>query len=118
MHRLRFKQMQLGVRMKDVRYEWCKKTDREGDDVLSIISWSTGLEIAQLRRLHDFRFWRVNFPSAYSKNVWSFRATHYSDEELVKHFGENWEQETYRGFQTIIDFKLWLQDRRYKGNVS
>ena len=43
---------------------------------------------------------------------------HIIDEELVKHFGENWEQETYRGFQTIIDFKLWLQDRRYKGNVS
>ena len=104
--------------MKEIRYEWQKKQDWNADDILSIISWNSGLEIAQLRRLHDYRFWQANFQSAYSKNVWSLRPTHYSDVVISEHLGDGWETETYKGFETVSDFKLWLEDRRYRSSVS
>ncbi len=105
--------------MRDVRFEWLKKEDKTADDVLSMLSMDTGLEIAQLRRLHGDRSDReLGRYSAYAKNVWSFRAVHYDDAEVTSHFGVNWQDEVYRGFANIQEFKDWLDDRRYRDSVS
>ena len=109
--------MQLGAAMKNVCYVWLEKQDKEADDVLSIIG-ETGLEIAQLTRLHDYRFCKKNSASAYRYNVWSLRPTHYCDDLITLHLGDGWQNEAHRGFRTIQQFKLWLEDRSNKKYVS
>ena len=103
--------------MKDVYYVWLEKHDKEADDTLSIIG-ETGLEIAQLTRPHDYRFWRRNSDCAYRHNVWSLRPTHYCDDLITLHLGGGWQNEAHRGFRTIQQFKLWLEDRSNEKYVS
>ena len=105
--------------MKEVRLEWLKKEDLRADDILSVISFSEGTEIVQLRRLYSDRCERPStYRSAYEKNVWKMRAVHYSDSVIASHLGENWDDNIHRGFERVDDFKEWLKDRRWRSNVS
>ena len=104
--------------MKDVRLEWQKKEDVNADDILSIISWERGLEIAQLRRTYKDKCRKCHYPvSAYSKNVWFLAITHYDDGLVASHLGDDYEKDIHKGFESVYDFRDWMKDRQWRSNV-
>ena len=104
--------------MKDVRLEWQKKEDVKADDILSVISWKVGVEIAQLRRTYEDKCRKRHLcAGTYSKNVWYLRITHYDSELIEAHLGADYEKDIHKGFETVYDFKDWMKDRKWRSDV-
>lgn len=102
--------------MKDVTFQWEKKCDKDEDSVLAIREPLTGIEVAQLRRCAGDGVARRNRwfyrESAYDSRVWQFRPIHPSDKVIEEYFGKNWQAEAWNGFETVSQFRDWVENKR------
>tara|TARA_R110001583_G_scaffold42963_1_gene136580 strand:- start:102 stop:431 length:330 start_codon:yes stop_codon:yes gene_type:complete len=104
--------------MNQVKYQWLAKKDKKSDDVMSITSLERHLELAQLRRKYEDKCQKSKVRICkYSKNVWFLRISHYDNDFVTSHLGEDWEKEIHKGFETTYDFKEWIRDRQWRQNV-
>tara|TARA_R110000803_G_scaffold92457_4_gene159956 strand:- start:2601 stop:2891 length:291 start_codon:yes stop_codon:yes gene_type:complete len=76
--------------------------DEFEDRIMSIISFKTHVEIAQLRK-SSHRTQR----SWHSSNRWHFRPVAPDDKTITEVFGDNWKYETDSGFATVKAFTEW-----------
>lgn len=76
--------------------------DELEDSIMSIISYKTQTEVAQLRK---------QSPRAVSNRHceadWYFRPVAPDDETIAEMFGDNWKYETAAGFKTDEAFTEW-----------
>jgi hypothetical protein len=104
--------------MKEVKFQWEEKRDKDADTILTIGDPLTGLELAQLRRCASDRVARKNRwfyrESAYDSRVWQFRPVHPSDKVIEEYFGKNWQAEAWNGFETVSQFRDWVEHKRTK----
>jgi len=76
--------------------------DELEDRIMSIISYKTHVEIAQLRKQSPLAA-RCEYEIA----RWHFRPVAPDDETIAEVFGDNWKYETGGGFVTVKAFTEW-----------